>query len=179
MQRGFKSKAERISLAERQRIGLTHLCRLDPRQLAGSHGIRVMSVSDLSGLSSGHLTQLIEVDPSAFSGVTIACGTSRLIVVNDSHTDQRRANTIAHEIAHCLLDHAPSSLFGRWGRELDKDTEDEADWLAGCLLVPGTGVQETMQRCGQDLDAAASHYGVSIELMRWRHNSQRWRSKAA
>ena len=49
-------------------------------------------------------------------------------------------------------------------------TRTRADWLAGRLLVPGSGIAATMQSCGNDLELAAARYGVGIELMRWRHN---------
>lgn len=51
------------------------------------------------------------------------------------------------------------------------------DWLAGCLLVPGSGIRTTMRLCGGNLDAAAEHYGVSVQLMRWRHNARQWRPR--
>lgn len=101
----------------------------------------------------------------------------KLIVVNDAHTPERQANTISHEVAHFLLDHPPGPAFGEFGRTLSKAMEAEADWLAGCLLVPASGIPITMQLCGGDLEAAAAHYGVSLQLMRWRHNATRRRPR--
>jgi Zn-dependent peptidase ImmA (M78 family) len=179
VERGFKARAERLALEERRRIGLTNRCRLDPRDLASAHGVHVAPLSGLSTLSNKHTAHLHETEPSAFSGVTVVSDEGRLIVVNDAHTPERQANTIAHELAHCLLEHPPTPLFGRFGRELNKDHEDEADWYAGCLLVPGPGIEATMRLSGHDLVVAANHYGISLELMRWRHNSQRWRGRRA
>lgn len=179
MRHGFKAQAERLSLAERQALGLTPRCRLDPRALASVKGIEVIALTQLGGVAEGHLRQLTEIDAGALSGVLIVVGDNRLIVINDSHTVQRQVNTIAHEISHFLLDHPPGPAFGEFGRTLSKEMEAEADWLAACLLVPGSGIAATMRLCGQDLDAAAAHYGVSVELMRWRFNATKWRSRRA
>lgn len=177
MQRGFKAQAERLALRERELLGLSGGCRLNPRDLARAHGIPVVDLSRLPGLAAVDRAQLGARDPAAFSGITVVERDARLIVVNDAHTPERQANTLAHELAHCLLGHAPSPLFGRFGRELDKSAEDEADWFAGCLLVPGAGVRERMRLSYDDLTVAAAHYGVSVELMRWRRNVTQWRQR--
>ncbi|MHB1571229.1 MAG: ImmA/IrrE family metallo-endopeptidase [Solirubrobacteraceae bacterium] len=109
--------------------------------------------------------------------MTVILGEHKLIVVNDGHTPERQVNTVSHEIAHVLLDHPPGPAFGEFGRALSKEVEDEADWLAGCLLVPGSGIPATMRLSGGELETAAAHYGVSTELMRWRHNVTRWRPR--
>ncbi|MGO9959631.1 MAG: ImmA/IrrE family metallo-endopeptidase [Solirubrobacteraceae bacterium] len=175
MQHGFKAQAERLALLERKDLGLTDRCRLNPVDLAVKKGIDVVVLSELAGVPDAHRHQLLEVDPTAFSGVSVISGDSKLIVVNDGHTPERQVNTVAHEIAHFLLKHAPGPAFGDFGRMLSKTIEQEADWLAGCLLVPGSGIRATMQMCAGDLDAAAEHYGVSVQLMRWRRNVTNWR----
>lgn len=177
MRHGFKARAERKALAEREDLGLTARCRLNPVELAAVKEIHVVGLSELSGMPQEHRRHLLEVDTSAFSGVTVIRGEQKLIVVNDGHTPERQANTVSHEIAHVLLDHPSGPAFGEFGRTLSKEMEDEADWLAGCLLVPGSGIPATMQVAGGDLATAAAHYGVSVELMRWRHNVTRWRPR--
>lgn len=177
MRHGFKAQAERTALAERKDLGLTARCRLDPRELAAAKDIHVVGLSELSAMPEEHRRHLLEVDAGAFSGVTVIRGEHKLIVVNDGHTPERQVNTVSHEVAHVLLEHPPAPAFGEFGRTLSKEMEDEADWLAGCLLVPGSGVHATMGLCGGDLEAAAAHYGVSIDLMRWRHNVTRWRPR--
>lgn len=171
MRESFKAEAERISLAEREALGLTVRCRLDPLRLAGAKGVGVVALAKLPGVSPEHIARLREDDPKAFSAAAVVRDDRALIVVNDAHTVERQANSISHEIAHILLNHEPTPAFGEFGaRTLSKAEEDEADWLAGCLLVPGAGITATMTDCGGNLESAAGHYGVSIELMRWRHN---------
>lgn len=177
MRHGFKAQAERLALAERRGLDLTARCRLDPAKLAAAKGIEVVALSALGGMADTHRRHLLEIDTGAFSGVSVILNDHKLIVVNDAHTPERQANTISHEVAHFLLDHPPGPAFREFGRTLSKTMEDEADWLAGCLLVPGAGIHTTMRLCGDDLEAAAAHYGVSLQLMRWRHNATRWRPR--
>jgi hypothetical protein len=174
VKRGFKAAAERKSLAERAALGLTDRCRLDPLRLADAKRIPVIPISTLPGVPAEHLEQLQRRDPGAFSAATVVRDERALVVVNDSHTSERQANSIAHELSHLLLGHEPRPAFSSYqARELDRKSEDEADWLAGCLLVPGSGIQTTMTACGGDLHGAAVHYGVSLELMRWRYSVTR------
>ena len=174
MRHGFESEAERRALAEREVLSLTASCRLDPRWLAESKGIPVVGIGALPGISEAHLRRLREEDPRAFSAAAVLCGADALIAVNDAHTKERQNDSIAHELAHLLLGHQPITAFDADGvRSLDTDVEDEADWLAGCLLVPAAGISMTMRRYANDLHRAATHYGVSVGLMRLRHKHAR------
>jgi hypothetical protein len=175
VQHGFKARAERLALAERKDLDLTASCRLDPLDLAGAKGMEVLGLSRLPGIPESHRRHLLEVDTGAFSGVSVILAEQKLIVVNDGHTPERQVNTVAHEIAHFILDHPAGPAFGEFGRTLSKTMEQEADWLAGCLLVPGSGIQTTMNVCGGNLETAAKHYGVSVQLMRWRRNATQWK----
>lgn len=168
----FKRMAEDRAVAERKALDLTPACRLDPRHLADAKGMAVMPLSTLPGVSKAAMTQLTQTDPGAFSGSGVALGDDILIIVNDAHTAERQVNTIAHEIAHFMLDHPMSPAFGEWGRTLDKKMEAEADFLAACLLVPAAGLHVGL---ASDLTGAAAHYGVSVELMRWRYHTNKWR----
>lgn len=178
MRRGFKAEAERLALSVRTGMDLTPTCRLDPVALAALHQADVVPLSALIGVSEDHRKQLMESDTAAFSGAVVFREDRKLVVVNDAHTPERQANTISHEIAHLLLEHPPGPAFGEFSRTLTKEIEQEADWLAGCLLVPGVGIAATMELCGDDLGLAASQYAVSLELMRWRHNVARPRTTA-
>jgi IrrE N-terminal-like domain len=111
MNQGFKARAERISLAEREALGLTERCRLDPRHLAGTKGVGVVALATLPGLAPEHIARLRDEDPSAFSAAAVVRDSRALIVVNDAHTAERQANSISHEIAHILLEHEPVPAF--------------------------------------------------------------------
>jgi Zn-dependent peptidase ImmA (M78 family) len=176
---GFKAQAERLSLAEREALGLTERCRLDPTLLAESKGYPVIPLSDLEGVPTEHRQRLQAKDPSAFSAAAVVLDNDALIIVNDAHTRVRQVNSVAHELSHLLLGHEPAEAFGDFGsRTVTETHEDEADWLAGCLLVPASGIPATMSECEGKLEAAADRYGVSVQLMRWRFNkTQRRRSQ--
>lgn len=47
--------------------------------------------------------------------------------------------------------------------------EEEADWLAGVLLVPRDGAFAWL-RNGGGMDDGAEHFGVSRALFQWRGN---------
>jgi Zn-dependent peptidase ImmA (M78 family) len=103
-----------------------------------------------------------------------------LIVFNESHAPTRSANSIAHELAHLILGHEPTNAFDALGnRHFPRELEDEATWLAGCLLVPKDGVQPVLSQYGNDVARAADHFGVSTQLMQWRVNATRWRPRRA
>jgi len=168
---GFKSEAEDLALDTRALVGLSASDRMVPTRLAGYLEIPVITLSDLRALAPEAVVHLLEVDRGCFSAATIFHGYRRLIIANDAHQTGRRANSVAHELAHVLLWHQPGPLVDAEGnRRWTSSDEEEADWLAGCLLVPRPGIFPVVRDCGLDIAAAALHFGVSVELMRWRFN---------
>ncbi|HYD47266.1 MAG TPA: ImmA/IrrE family metallo-endopeptidase [Terriglobales bacterium] len=75
-----------------------------------------------------------------------------------------------HELAHSLLLHEPESAFdGEGTRDWDAEQEEEAQWLAGILLIS----EETALKIVSDnlsLEVAAKRYGASIGMIRGRLN---------
>ena len=138
LRRGFKAEAERIAHAVREELGLAQTSALKCEQLCQHLGIPVISVPDLiaSGASVNSV-RCITAPSAKFSAMTVAVGTKRLIVFNPRHPAGRRANSLAHEIAHVILEHPLTPALGVGGcRRWDSTLEDEADWQAGALLVP-------------------------------------------
>jgi Zn-dependent peptidase ImmA (M78 family) len=170
MKRGFKTRAEALALHARSAIGKGPVDPLDPRELAQEMEIPVLSLRDLSknGVSPGALRRFLVDAPGDFSALTVILGDQRLIVENPTHAAGRRTNSVAHELSHLLLGHDPtrSTVLGK-GRLWDRDQEDEADWLAGELLVPREAALRIV-RSGTPEAQAAEHYGVSLALLRWR-----------
>jgi Zn-dependent peptidase ImmA (M78 family) len=114
-----------------------------------------------------HFTQ---VDPEAFSAVTVFRGRHRVVVYNDAHAPSRQKSDITHELGHGLLLHEPSPAFGERGfRIWYEDHEDEANYLCGCLLVPREAALHVARK-GVAIEAAAGVYGVSPQMMGWRVN---------
>jgi len=77
------------------------------------------------------------------------------------------------------LGHPPRNAFDAFGnRNFPRELEDEATWFAGCLLVvPKDAVRPVMSRHSGDVAGAADHFGISVQLMRWRVNATKWRAR--
>lgn len=171
--RGFKTQAEQLARETRAELGLGLHDRLDPRRLAEHLAIEVVSLSSMRRLgardeSVSHFLQ--GSGRTDFSAATVFVGTVRVIVENDGHADARRANSVAHELSHVLLEHEPHSVTGNDGtRRWLPQMEDEADWVAGTLLVPREAAL-AIARNGTPVVQAASLFGVSTELLTWRLN---------
>jgi Zn-dependent peptidase ImmA (M78 family) len=107
-----------------------------------------------------------------FSAVTIYVGRyERVIVTNPFHAPTRRMSSVCHEISHIVLEHeaeGPQPFSG--GRAWNGTQEREADWLAGCLLIP-LAATRAAARDGRSDVTVADMYGVSQELAAWRMNA--------
>ena len=171
LRRGFKADAERTAELVRADVGLEPLDRLDCFALAEAWGIPVVSLGELreDGAPEASIRRLMTPD-AAFSAATIVVGPRRLIVYNPRHDSRRKASSLAHELAHVILEHDAAPAIGVGGcRYWDGEQEAEADWLGSTLLVPRSGALAWMVE-SDDIDAGASNFGVSVELFRWRIN---------
>lgn len=175
MKRGFKTHAERLAVEVRSKIHLDVQSRLDLAALRAHLNVDLIDLSTLRERCADAVDHLHAEGQSDFSAALLVGPQGRLMVINDSHSTARLANSIAHELAHLLLDHVPQPGFDPLGnRHWPAEDEDEADWLAGCLLAPRAGLIAVMTRLGLDLELGADHYGISIELMR-----RRWHQTGA
>lgn len=172
LERGFKARAEKLALQVRRELGLTAHDRLDPRALAQHLGIAVMSLPELAacGADESSIRHFIEVAPEELSALTIGEGSERLIVENPRHSRGRRSSTLTHELSHIILKHVPGPALGVGGcRRWNQKDEDEADWLAGVLLVPRPAALR-FARLETTSEIAAFNMGVSVPLLEWRMN---------
>ncbi|WP_280214817.1 ImmA/IrrE family metallo-endopeptidase [Nocardia cyriacigeorgica] len=171
--KGFKAEAERLAVETRKELRLTVHERLDPRILAEHLAIPVLTLGDLHARcpEMGDAVRVLHgEDASTFSGLTLFDGSRRVIVHNEAHTPGRQASDIAHELSHGLRIHPPAPIHdGRGCRQWNADHEDEANYLAGALLIPAKAAWGiTKQR--MSLEEAAWKFGCSIEMVRWRIN---------
>lgn len=165
----FRRRAEMLATSERDAFGLSPTCRLDPRALAQRHGIKVVELSSLAGVSEYERGLLMRKNSKELSALLVGEAGKAVIIVNDSHSPQRQANSICHEVAHILLGHASGPIFDEGGvRVYPERQEDEANWLAGALLVPVKGLR--MLHAKHPRSEIEENYGVSAELLRWRCN---------
>lgn len=154
MRRGFKSEAERLAERTRTQMGLRPHDRLDIRDLARYLDVDVIPADQL--VDRGRLEELERLQPGAFSAATFHLPDGRTVAVCNPCNDPPRTNSdIAHELAHILLDHDVreiQQLAGHTFLTCNPEQEEEANWLAGCLLLPRELLVLSLKR---GLDAAA------------------------
>jgi Zn-dependent peptidase ImmA (M78 family) len=171
--RGFKAEADRIANEVRAELGLDFHARLDPHVLAAHLCVPVLSLVDLVSADPSAVRHFMHGEGRAdFSAVTIYVGDVRRIVVyNPAHPEGRQANSLCHEIGHILLGHEAEGAISRTGsRDWNPEQEREADWLAGCLLIPREAANIAAQ-VGMDDAGVAAKFGVSKALASMRMNA--------
>jgi len=172
--RGFKTWAEQTSLRARQKLKLPPASPLDPLRFAELLGVPVLSSSDLADLSDEVKSRLAGEHRDCWSAITVTSGSSHLIVVNPAQAQTRLNSSLAHEIAHIILGHEPSMMFmspksGMALRTHNEEQEEEATWLAGCLLLPREALI-LIRRSRKSDEDACSEFGVSAAMLRFRLN---------
>ena len=170
MRRGFKTEAKWIAAQVRRELKIGMTDKLDHWKLAELLAIPVVGLSEFQASATRASRYFSEGEQSAFSAVTVFCGTRRLIVHNDSHSPGRQASNVCHELAHGLLLHEPSPALDERGcRHWSKQIEEEANWLSGVLLIPDELAIAVVKR-RIDPAHAALIYGVSVKMMNFRIN---------
>ena len=183
MERGLKSECESHAAAVRAEIGLDTRAPLDPRALASHLEIPIHPVSSLvgDGVIQAAVRHVTQVDQTVLSAMTIFPDWPRhrrVIILNDANSPARQNSDIAHELSHGLRMHEPRHAIVNGCRDYSRAEEEEAAWLAGCLLVPRDAAF-TIALSRVSLDMAAIDYGVSTQLMTWRVNATGARAQAA
>jgi Zn-dependent peptidase ImmA (M78 family) len=172
MRRGFKTEAERLADRTRTQMNLLPDSGLRIRDLAAHLHVRVYSADNL--VTREELDALDELQPGAFSAATFQMPNGRTVIVFNPLSEKARTNSdIAHELAHLLLNHDVreiQQLAGQTFFTCDPEQEEEANWLAGCLLLPRQLlVKEAFASASPE--SLAGKYDVSIPMARWRLNA--------
>jgi Zn-dependent peptidase ImmA (M78 family) len=172
MRRGFKAEAERIASRVREEMGQPVDAALDPFLIAAHVGVQVVPADRLVSLAD--LRRLADIQPDAWSAASFKKPTGQVvIVINPLSSEGRRNSDLAHEVAHLLLNHKTSSV-ERVGPvaffTCDAAQEEEANWLAGCLLLPRP-VLLRAARAGTTPEALAEQCAVSVPMARFRLNA--------
>ncbi len=170
--RGFKSQCERRSVEYRRQLGLNQIDPLSADQLAEYIGITVWSVADVASLDHEDHTTLCDDADDSWSAMTMRIGTKNLVIYKPVSSQGRRNNVIMHELAHIILGHDLAEAYIMNDGSLvpgnfDQDQENEADWLAGTLLLPRPALMSIRRRQISD-NLACDQYLVSREMLHWR-----------
>jgi len=170
-ERGFKSRCENLSAMVRSKLGLKQDDPLPYKQLAGYLSVDIIELANLQHLGNDSKTYLASDEGNEWSAVTVASPKRVIVVANPSHSEARRSNSIMHELAHVILEHAAGRVYltgdGFALRDYDDKQEVEADWLAGSLLLPRVAL-EKLARLHTPKTAALSEYSVSSDLYDFR-----------
>lgn len=168
MRRGFKADAERTAQEVRAEMGLGPTDPMDSVELAKHVGAQVRRADELTAISK--LEALEEIQPGAFSACTFTLDGRHVIVYSPLGSHGRRQSNIAHEVGHLVLQHNVKEVEQVGGLSFftcDPDEEQEANWLAGCLLLPRQLIYAAARR-GLDSLAIANQYGVSEQMAAFR-----------
>jgi hypothetical protein len=168
VRRGFKAEAERLATKLRAEMGKRAYDPVDAVELAQHVGADVRRADELT--SRAKLETLDEVQPGAFSACTFTVGDRHIIVYSPLASPRRTSSDIAHEVAHILLDHELKSVETIGGVSFftcDADEEQEANWLAGSLLLPRPLLYRAAKR-GLDSAEIARAYNVSERMAAFR-----------
>ena len=170
MRRGFKTEAHASAREVRAELSLSLTSPLDVRKLAEHLAIPLIPLSSFKRVLPDAVGYFSSHGEDQFSALTVIEGHRRVIVYNDSHAKGRQSNDIAHELAHGLLLHEPTPAFNELGlRNLDADLEEEANFLAGALLVPEEAAL-MIERQNWSPNKAANYYGVTPAMIGYRRN---------
>jgi Zn-dependent peptidase ImmA (M78 family) len=171
-ERGFKTWAERTSLTLRQELGLRPHDPMMPNPLAIYLGVRLITPESIPNLPADVRNQLLVHDPEGWSAVSAYLGEIAMVIFNPRHSRGRQASDIMHELAHLILNHQPATIIMSQDGDMAMRTynerqENEANWLAGCLLLPRDALL-LCKRLKLPSKEASTRYGVSETLFTFR-----------
>ena len=162
---------EQLSLRIRSFAGLKNIHdRLDPYELAKSAGLRVIAVEDIEGLSDKAKALLKSPDVTWSGGATpMLPDGSRIVILNPSQSQGRKAATLMEEICHVLLGHNPSQISAgsQAQRTYNKKIEEEAYSVGAASLLPYRALLCNLLR-KHSIKDIATQAGVTQSLVRYR-----------
>lgn len=168
MRRGFKAEAERLATQVRHKTDLGSYEPLDIGALVQYVGAQLRSADELTSLTK--LQELEALQPGAFSACTFDFGTRKVIVVSPLASDERQRSDASHEASHLLLKHSVKEVEQLGSLSFftcDPDEEQEANWLAGCLLLPRDLLVRSLKH-GLDAADIAEANTVSLQMAHFR-----------
>lgn len=172
-EKGFKSWCETTSKNFRKELKISPTDPLDAFKFAEHLNILVWSLKEIPDLDQQTIASLVK-DGSSWSAATISFNNEYLIIYNPTHSKARTASNLMHEISHIVIGHEPARVDVSVDNIMllntyDKNQEEEADWLCGCLLLPRDAAIK-VKRNKLDDQKAAELYGISKEMLKYRMN---------
>lgn len=163
-ERGFKTRANKIAIQVREKMGLLPIDPIDPVKMCEKFEITLIELSKLNGVGR----KFLGLARDQFSAVTVPVGVTTAIVHNDSHHPHRQRSNICHELAHCFLGHqCVPPLTDDGFRAHDGGIEAEANFLAGTLLLTNEAALHVITS-GLAEPVAQTIYGISLSMLQYR-----------
>lgn len=168
--RGFKTEANSLALETRTELGLGVFDALNPRTLAELLEIPIVKLTEVAS-DNPKIKYLVDIETDVFSAATVFDGRRRCIVYNDTHSVTRQNSSIAHELAHGILQHPKTPPLDQRGcRIWNQGIEDEATYLGSALLVTEAATL-AIAKGKWSKQEAAKHFAVSPQLLQYRLNA--------
>ena len=172
MRRGFKSQCERRSTEARKGFNLPPDAPLCAQQYARDLGIVVWSEAEIDSLPEHDRQQLTCTDSDSWSAFTMRIANNHLVVFNSTQSPPRINSVLMHEVAHITLGHQlTSAALTEEGyfvpTTYNQEEEEEADWLAGTLLLPRPALLKVRRKGFGDQEIRET-YKVSQQMLTWR-----------
>ena len=160
--------------------------RLNPFDLARYVNLLVVPFREIEpSLPEETKAHLTGVGKDDWSGVVVSLPLpdgKRLVILNPTHSKNRRHATLMEEICHVFLEHKPSRLAIKdpegeniIARDYNAKIEEEAYSIGAAALVPYTSLCKFV-RIGKTSREIAEHFDVSYQLVEYRIKVSRiWR----
>lgn len=172
--RGFKTKADKLSVSLREELGLKYyepICAFD---LCKHLDIKVLTPKEVPELLPRDIHQM-DSDIEIWSALTFPLGNEKnLIIHNPQHSSRRQQSNLMHEISHVLCGHKVSKdpivlMLSGFLRNHNENDEREAEWLGSCIQLPRAALLWALKR-GMDNEEIAEYYNASDDMVRYRIN---------
>ncbi len=168
---------ENLALQLRQQLVLPAEARLNPALVLAHMEVDVYeSAFDIPGLDADAAARLCNPD-SGFSGTAVEICGQRLVLLNPSHTLERRRVTMMEEVAHFLFGHTPTRINVLDQllptREYHAKQEKEAYAFAAASLLPESEVRALVDG-RRSIAETVLHFGVSRPLIEYRAKTTGW-----
>jgi Zn-dependent peptidase ImmA (M78 family) len=173
LKRGFKTWCERTSLNYKKELEVGKQDPMKAVALAEHLHVKLLTPQDIPGLNDIDRRILLNEESDAWSAVTLCKGNKHIVIYNPRRSNGRQSNDIMHELSHIIIGHKAQMIHSFEAeiflRHYDKSQEEEADWLAGTLLLS----RDTLFHIafsGIEPSIAAKEYRVSEQLLNMRLN---------
>lgn len=174
MQRGFKKRANGLSKKARLRLSLGVGDYLDPLVLADAMKAQIIDPINLD-IPSETKNILLTIREKEWSALGAHVNEKPAIFINSSHSQTRIEASIMHELAHFILKHEPMGALNYFGIPLtrfNKDQEDEAEFLGGCLQIPEECMFPLFAYEKYTIQKLADHFKCSKQVAQMRYNQE-------